>query len=230
MGRTQDEGPAYPWGDITQQAVRLGKAVAGMAEAAQQPHGRTRGTRGGFPPGFGTFGGAFGGAGPWGRGGPWGKGPKVKRGDVRAAILSLLAEEPRNGYQVIQEINARSGGAWKPSPGAVYPALQQLADEGLILGVEDAGRRTFHLTDAGRAYVEEHPEEVRAPWEAMTAELDGDVIDLFKEAAQMGTALMQVVHAGSRAQVAEARGVIAETRRRLYGVLAENEQRRAEER
>ncbi|GAA2104433.1 PadR family transcriptional regulator [Actinomadura alba] len=224
MTRTQG-GPGEPWGDFAEQAMRLGKAVAGMAaHTERRMHGRAHGMRGPFPPNFGPFGAAFGGPGPWGRGGPWGgRGPKAKRGDVRAAILSLLAEEPRNGYQIIQEINERSHGAWKPSPGAVYPALQQLADEGLIRGEEGDGRRTFHLTDAGRAYVDEHPEEVTAPWEAMTAEVDGDVVDLFKEAAQMGTALMQVVHAGSRGQVAEARRVVAETRRRLYGILAEDQ-------
>ncbi|WP_410050336.1 PadR family transcriptional regulator, partial [Actinomadura sp. HBU206391] len=214
-----------PWGDIAEQAMRLGKAVAGMAMHTEgRAHGRAHGMRGPFPPAFGPFGAAFGGPGaPWGRGGPWVKGPKAKRGNVRAAILSLLAEEPRNGYQIIQEINERSQGAWKPSPGAVYPALQQLADEGLIRGEEGDGRRTFHLTEAGRAYVDEHPDEVTAPWDAMTTEVDGDVLDLFKEAAQMGTALMQVVHAGSRSQVAEARRVTAETRRRLYRILAEDD-------
>jgi DNA-binding PadR family transcriptional regulator len=226
MGRTAGGGAGEPWSDLAEQAMRLGKAVAGMAAAQHtegRAHGRPHGMRGPFPPAFGPFGAAFGGAGPWGRGGPWARGPKAKRGNVRAAILSLLAEEPRNGYQIIQEINERSQGGWKPSPGAVYPALQQLADEGLIRGEEGDGRRTFHLTESGRAYVDEHPEEVAAPWEAMTAEVDGDVVNLFKEAAQMGTALMQVVHAGSRGQVAEARRVIAETRRRLYGILSEDD-------
>src|SRR3954465_2175874 len=96
-------------------------------------------------------------------------GPRARRGDVRAAILALLAEEPRNGYQLIQEIEARSGGEWRPSPGAIYPALQQLTDEGLIEGTEGEGRKTFRLTDAGRSYVEQHADEVNSPWEAMTS-------------------------------------------------------------
>ena len=81
--------------------------------------------------------------------------PRVRRGDVRAAMLALLAEEPRNGYQIIQEIAARSGGIWRPSPGSVYPALQQLEDEGLVTAAESAGSRVYRLTDAGRAHVAE---------------------------------------------------------------------------
>lgn len=73
------------------------------------------------------------------------------KGDVRAAILALLVKGSRNGYQIISEIDDRSGGAWRPSPGAIYPALSQLAREGLIAAEESGGRRTFSLTDAGRA-------------------------------------------------------------------------------
>jgi DNA-binding PadR family transcriptional regulator len=142
---------------------------------------------------------------------------------VRAAVLALLAEGPYNGYQIIQEVDERSGGLWRPSPGAVYPALQQLADEGLIEGVEESGRKTFHLTDAGRAYVEEHAGELGTPWPTPTAEgTGGGIGDLFREAAQMGGALMQVVHAGSDEQIIEARRLVAATRRRLYGLLAED--------
>jgi DNA-binding PadR family transcriptional regulator len=166
---------------------------------------------------------------PWAGGrrrGPWGPPPgawerKAKRGDVRAVILTLLAEEPRNGYQIIQETEERTEGTWKPSPGAVYPALQQLTDEGLIASTEENGRKTYSLTDEGRAYVSEHADELSTPWADRTAKVDGSVADLFKEAAQMGGALMQVVHAGSDEQIAQARRLVATTRRRLYGLLAE---------
>src|SRR5688500_2490305 len=83
-------------------------------------------------------------------GGPPGRGPRRRRGDVRAALLALLAEEPRNGYQLMQEIENRSEGVWRPSPGSVYPALQQLEDEGLIRSEESDGRKVFRLTEAGR--------------------------------------------------------------------------------
>jgi DNA-binding PadR family transcriptional regulator len=200
---------------------------------------RHRGPFGGFDiggawaGGFGPFGpgpgggqwgpGPWGRHGPWGRQGPWGRGPRAKRGDVRGAILALLAEEPRNGYQIIQEIGERSGGAWRPSPGAVYPALQQLADEGLIRGEEGDGRKTFHLTPEGEAYVAEHADEVRAPWEAMQADFPGNVGELLRQAAQTGAAVMQVVHTGSDAQVAAAQQTLADTRRRLYTVLSDDD-------
>jgi DNA-binding PadR family transcriptional regulator len=189
-----------------------------------------------------NFGALFGGA-PWGppggfghgpgprppgargRGGPWGRGAgggRARKGNVRAAILVLLAEEPRNGYQIIQEINERSGGAWKPSPGAVYPALQQLADEGLIAGDESGGRRTFHLTDEGRAHVEENADRLAEPWAEMTPDFGEGVPELFKQAAQTGAAVMQIVHSGSPEQVAQAKDVLSEARRSLYRILADD--------
>ncbi|WP_433226518.1 PadR family transcriptional regulator [Actinomadura formosensis] len=199
-------------------------------------HGRGPWGRGDFP----NFGALFGGPGPWGppggfghgpgprppwargRGGPWGRGAKARKGNVRAAILVLLAEEPRNGYQIIQEINERSGGAWKPSPGAVYPALQQLADEGLIAGDEAGGRRTYHLTDEGRDYAEENADRLAEPWAEMTPDFGEGVPELFKQAAQTGAAVMQIVHSGSPRQVAQARDVLSETRRSLYRILADD--------
>src|SRR3954454_4068329 len=81
-------------------------------------------------------------------------GSRVGRGDVRAAVLALLAEQPMHGYQIIHEIEERSGGSWKPSPGSVYPTLQLLADEGLIRAEESNGRKTFSLTEEGRAEAE----------------------------------------------------------------------------
>src|SRR3984957_10450107 len=108
--------------------------------------------------GPGRWGGGFvGPKGAWWPTPPTTPGPKASRGDVRAAILALLREGPRNGYQIMSEIEERSGGAWRPSPGAVYPALSQLADEGLIAAEESAGRRVFSLTEAGREYTEQNP-------------------------------------------------------------------------
>ena len=92
------------------------------------------------------------------------RGPKVRRGDVRAAILDMLREQPMNGYQLISQIAERSGGAWKPSPGSVYPTIQQLEDEGLVEADDERGRRTLRLTDEGRAYVDANPDELAAVW------------------------------------------------------------------
>src|SRR6266545_3517600 len=168
-------------------------------------------------PGFGGPG--FGGP---GSGGPFRRGPKVRRGDVRAAALALLSEQPLNGYQIIQHIAERSGGVWRPSPGSVYPALQQLEDEGLIHSVERDGRRAFELTDAGRAHVEAHREELAAPWEAVAGTVTDEVLELRDLGMQLFMAYMQVAQAGNQAQIGEARRVLVEARRALYRILAES--------
>ena len=149
-----------------------------------------------------------------------GRGPKAGRGDVRAAILALLKEGPRNGYQIMSEIKERSGGAWRPSPGAVYPALSALADEGLIAGEESAGRRTFGLTDAGRAYVQEHPDMARGAWESSEQQEAWQVPGLFTEAARLGGGIVQVARVGTPEQVRAAERLLEETRRGLYRILA----------
>src|SRR3954454_774724 len=94
------------------------------------------------------------GPGPHRRGGRGGRGGRAPRGDVRTAVLLLLAEEPMHGYQLMQAIAERSGGSWTPSPGAIYPTLNQLEDEGLVTVTADAGRKLVTLTDAGREYLE----------------------------------------------------------------------------
>src|SRR3954447_8181424 len=167
---------------------------------------------------------------PFGRGGPFGTfyvggpaGPRARRGDVRAAALLLLAEEPPNGYQIMQEIEHRSGGVWRPSPGSVYPALAQLEDEGLVRVEEQDGRRSYTLTDAGRAYVEERRDQLVAPWEEMSDSVDDDIASLFKEMRQVGMAAGQIGNMGSARQVTQARGVLANARRALYSLLAEDE-------
>jgi DNA-binding PadR family transcriptional regulator len=144
---------------------------------------------------------------------------RARRGDVRAVVLALLAEGPRNGYQMIREIAERSAGVWRPSPGSVYPALQQLEDEGLIqAGADDSGRRAFQLTDEGREYVQAHQDELRAPWDQMAGAAGlTDMRDLLQ---QVGMAGYQVLSAGSDGQVRQARKILTETRKSLYRILA----------
>ncbi len=195
-------------------------------------HGRARGSgpgrRGFGPPGFGPPG--FGGFGPWFGEPRFGRGPRVKRGDVRAASLALLAEEPRNGYQIIQEIGERSGGVWQPSPGSVYPALQQLEDEGLIQAeTPEGGRRRFALTEDGRAYVAAHPEEVQAPWDVVARSVGSDAIELRRLFGEVAMAGIQVVRVGSEAQVAQAHQLLTETRRKLYRILAAEDDEASEQ-
>ncbi|WP_084957787.1 PadR family transcriptional regulator [Thermoactinospora rubra] len=228
-----------PWPDPRQLRRAAREAVRALSEAWEHggprhhgpreggPHEhRHRGRRGPgpfpFPWDFGRP--PFGPGGPFGHRHGWGgRGRKAKRGDVRAAILALLAEEPRNGYQIIQEIAERSEGGWKPSPGAVYPALQQLTDEGLVVSEEAEGRKTFRLTDAGRAYIEAHPDEVRSPWDEMRPDIDDNAADLWDIARQSAFAMMQILQTGSEAQIRQARKTLTETRRKLYQILADGD-------
>jgi DNA-binding PadR family transcriptional regulator len=188
-----------------------------------------------------------GGPGPWpGPGGPFefgmrggpfgppkfrGRGPRVRRGDVRAAILDLLAEgQPWNGYQIIQDISARTHGVWRPSAGSVYPALQQLEDEALIQA--EAGedrRRMYTLTDEGRAYVAEHADELKASWDAVTGSVDAAEVQLWDTVRQVAVAVTQVAQAGSAAQVTQAGKILADTRRALYRILAADDQNAEED-
>lgn len=160
--------------------------------------------------------------GPGGFPGPlFGGGPRVGRGDVRAAILVLLAEGPMHGYQVIQELTERSGGLWRPSPGSVYPTLQLLEDEGLVRSEEVDGRRVFHLTDAGKAQAAKRGKEAPAPWE-VSAEA-GPLLDLREVGFGVVAAVMQVAHAGTERQMARAKEILAEARRELYRLLGEDD-------
>src|SRR5262249_53165597 len=161
---------------------------------------------GGFGPGGPIF--KMRGFGPGGMG----AGRRMRRGNVRAAILLLLEEEPRNGYQVMQEIEQRPDGAWRPSPGSVYPAFQLLADEGLIRGEARDGGNVFELTDAGKAYVEENREQLGSPWQQAGDSMPEGMRELLHLAMQVGVATRQVVHHGTEAQRAEASKVLADTR------------------
>ena len=152
-----------------------------------------------------------------------GKGPKVRRGDVRAAVLDVLSRQSMNGYQIIQEIAERTKGVWKPSPGSVYPTVQQLEDEGLVEGVESERRRLLQLTAEGRKYVEEHPDEMAATWKVFDRVADEEPSDLKPAIGQVMGAVWQIVTTGTRQQRAEAAEILADTRRRLYGLLAEGD-------
>ena len=164
--------------------------------------GRGRG-RGGFGPGFGP--------------GGFGPGRRANRGDVRAAILALLAEEPMHGYQIISVLDERTDGAWKPSPGSVYPTLQMLEDEGLVRAEASGGKNVFHLTDAGREAAEAGES---APWEAVAG--DAAAVDFRRTISQLVMAFKQVAQTGTPDQVQRAGVVLNDARKALYGILAED--------
>jgi len=165
----------------------------------------------------------FGPGGP-GFGPPFGpRGRRAARGDVRAAVLLLLAEEPRNGYALMQEIEERSEGVWRPSPGSIYPVLAQLEDEGLVEATKEGSGRVFALTDTGREHVEARREELGEPWKAVSGGFPKEAGELRDLMMQLGAAAMQVVHAGTAEQRKRAVELLTEARRGLYRILSEDE-------
>lgn len=223
----------------------FGRQWAGHAEHEWRQHGGRRG---------GPWGGPWGGPGGFGRPGnpgppPWvaglfglaqgdrQRGPRVRRGDVRSAILDVVREasgreEQLNGYQVIQQITERSGGAWRPSPGSVYPTIQQLEDEGLVESTDNGGRRSLRLTDEGESYVVDHADELAAVWtpfEEPEREDETGFVDLKPEIGQVMGAVWQIVTTGSEQQRRAAVDILVDTRRRLYGVLAEGDPEQPED-
>lgn len=160
------------------------------------------------------------------------RGPKVRRGDVRTAIIDVLhrartAEEPINGYQVIQEIAELSNGEWRPSPGSVYPTIQQLQDEGLVESDDERGRRTIRLTDQGVAWAEGNTDELASVWapfartEPVASDQPSGQADIKSEIGQVVSAVWQLATQGSEQQRRAALDVLVDTRRRLYGILAD---------
>ena len=178
-----------------------------------------------FGPGRGGFGfdprGGFGFGGPRGR---RGGGRRGKRGDVRAAILVLLSDRAMHGYEMIQEISERSGGLWRPSPGSVYPTLQLLVDEGLIVGTESEGsKRLFELTEVGRAAAEkvETP-----PWEEIAEGWKNDApgqVNLHTALGQLVGAVGQSTFTASEEQQQRIIDIVNNARREVYNILGETE-------
>jgi DNA-binding PadR family transcriptional regulator len=187
------------------------------AEEGHPGRGR-RGRRSGRPPFGPGFGPGFPPAPPGFR---RRRGRRTSRGDVRTAVLALVAEQPRHGYEIIQEIAERTGGAWRPSPGSVYPTLSQLEDEGLVRVEQSEGRRVVHLTEAGTTYVTEHRTELDAVWASVDEDGDEDAAQLWEQLAQLHAATQQVMGAGNAEQIAAATAALAEARKTIYRLLAE---------
>jgi DNA-binding PadR family transcriptional regulator len=174
----------------------------------------SRSGREGFVPGAP----GFGGFGPRGFMPP---GPQRKRrGDVRIAILSLLSEKPSNGYGLIKEITDRSGGTWYPSPGSVYPTLQQLVDEDLIEATGEGKRTEFTLTTSGTEWVETHADELAKIWQSTDARIEADA-GLHESIAKLMGVIHQLRFAATDAQRTKAIETLDDTRRALYAILAD---------
>jgi DNA-binding PadR family transcriptional regulator len=143
---------------------------------------------------------------------------RARRGDVRGAILALLAEEPMHGYEMIQRLEERTGGRWRPSAGSIYPTLQLLEDEGLVSAEEVEGKRVFSLTDAGGEAVPDRTEGQR-PWEE--GDEDSPRFEARRELFRTIAAAKQVARAGDEGQLTKAAEILKDARRKLYAILAD---------
>ncbi len=161
--------------------------------------------------------------GDWGQHGgpPWARGGRMRRGDIRTALLAALDDGPGHGYELIQRLEAKSEGAWRPSPGSVYPTLQLLEDEGLVQSTERDGKRVYEVTDAGRAEAATRIGEAGGtPWEV--AGRDGRPSGELREAmGLLHLAAKQVGMAGTDAQREQAIAIIRDARKQLYTLLAD---------
>ncbi|MEE6261015.1 PadR family transcriptional regulator [Plantactinospora sonchi] len=176
----------------------------------------------GYPP-FGPPGGFGHGPGHGHGRGRGGRGGRGRRPNVRNAVLALLTERAMHGYEMIQELDSRTGGAWRPSPGSIYPTLQLLEDEGLIVTVADdsGGRKRFELTDTGRGEAEQAAQA--PPWAEFAPETVHSWHEIRDAGFQAMNALRQVMQTGTDEQRERAAQVLDETRRKLYAILAESE-------
>ena len=156
--------------------------------------------------------------------GPHGFGPhgRARRGNVKAAVLAILAERPMHGYEIMQELESRSSGFWRPSPGSIYPTLQLLEDQGLVKGEEVEGKRVFSLTDEGKTEAERITEQGE-PWAASAGGPEGVRFRLRQSVMQLMAAVKQVGMAGTQEQVDATLEILAEARKRVYALLAEAE-------
>jgi DNA-binding PadR family transcriptional regulator len=145
---------------------------------------------------------------------------RMGKGDVRAAVLALLAEDPMHGYQMIREIESRTSGKWKPSAGSVYPTLQLLADEGLVTAEQHNDRKIYSLTDAGRE--EAKAATASAPWEDTECKDTSAFTALPKAGIELAQAARQALQSGSKAQQEQAVAVLHEARRKIYTILAQD--------
>ena len=145
---------------------------------------------------------------------------RARRGDVRTAVLRLLAEQPMHGYQIIGELSERTAGAWSPSAGSVYPTLQMLADEDLIIAEETGGKKVYSLTESGQAAVAEMADQP-APWEESKPSGVGN--SAYREAAgRLMQAIWQIGTSGTADQTDASVEIITEARKKLYAILAED--------
>lgn len=181
-----------------------------------EPHGRWRGPFG-----------------PGGPGGPGGGGPfdgdgsrrRHRRGDIKFALLALLAEQPRHGYELIKALEERSAGFYRPSPGSVYPTLQLLEDEGHVTSAVVETKRVYTITEAGTALLAaRHEHEASGPAHAHGPEQGGAPLAALRQSmVALGASVQQAGRHGSPTQRQAVQALLDATRRQVYAILAEED-------
>ncbi|WP_316670638.1 PadR family transcriptional regulator, partial [uncultured Propionibacterium sp.] len=155
------------------------------------------------------------------RGGPAHPG-RGRRGDVRQAVLRVVAEQPSTGYQIMAAIASKSQDLWRPGPGSVYPALQAMTDEGLVTCREsEDGKKIYTITEDGTKRLEEA--SGRAPWERMTRDMAG-MLKLRPAMEGLRGAVAQVARSGTEAQRRQVGELLDATRKQIYLILASDDE------
>ncbi|HEY6032605.1 MAG TPA: PadR family transcriptional regulator [Kofleriaceae bacterium] len=143
---------------------------------------------------------------------------RMRHGDVRAALLLALKEGPAHGYELGQRLERASGGAWRPSPGSIYPTLQALADEELVTSIERDGKRVYELSRRGLAELDERAERGdENPWQAAS---EAPSSGLKEAVLALKFAAKQVGAIGNADQIARATTIVVDARRQVYDLLA----------
>jgi DNA-binding PadR family transcriptional regulator len=144
----------------------------------------------------------------------------MRRGDIRTALLVCLADGPGHGYEIMQRLEEKSEGAWRPSPGSVYPALQMLTDEGLLTATEADGKRVFEITSQGREEADTRVAEHGLPWEELDAGR-ADMRKLWEATKSLNLASKQATVTRHQPTIEQATAILVQARKDVYRLLAD---------
>lgn len=158
-----------------------------------------------------------------GSGDRWGNEPRTRRGDIKFMLLELLVERPQHGYELMKELEARRGGFRRSSPGSVYPTLQMLEEGGYLTSEEVEGKRVYTITENGRQLLSDRPEsfDSRNAVDRFTDSKPSELMELRQTLTQLNDAVAQVARSGNLEQVNQVRELLAQVKREIYKLLAE---------
>lgn len=155
-----------------------------------------------------------------GREGSWGDEPRTPRGDIKYLLLTLIAEQPQHGYQLIKELEARQGGFYRPSPGSVYPNLQLLEEGGYLTSEQMEGKRIYTITESGKQLLaeRENPHHLKEQ-----VETQQPLIELKNAVMELKGAVMQVARGGNLDRVSQVQEILKRAKREIYAILSQED-------